>query len=293
MEVTMQKNDSLLRTLSHWLICICAILFILCAVLFGYGQYRANQSILLAGEAVLNATESNSQEQIDYTGAITYLEAAQHAYSENSMVRLTSIIYVLASTIILGYGAKMLRIGKDEKDELMQTLYNQMAEQLNSSASKHQTSIKEFYNKTMQQLNEQTVKHQESIEKAKEQVLKNFDYGSILLNSSGNALHLCLLFQSGLEMISLFSDEKHLNIHLSTVERVGIEIIHSLQLFSEYLDILNESALPLNKELKDMISRNLILLRRAFEMLASIEKPDQINDDHIIDQLLLKCENLL
>lgn len=288
----MQKNDSFLSALSYWLMCICAVLLILCAGLFAYGQYRANQSILLAGEAVLGVTGSNSQEQIDYTGAITYLEAAQHAYSENSMVRLTSIIYILASTIILGYGAKLLRIGKDEKDELMQTLHRQMAGQLSSSATKHQKSIEELYDKTTKQLNEQTVKHQESLEKAKEQILKSFDYGSILLNSSGNALHLCLLFQSGLEMIPLFSDEEHLNIHLSTVERVGIEIIHSLQLLLEYLEILDESNLPLNKELQDMISHNLILLRRAFEILSSTKKPDQINDDYTIEQLLLKCENL-
>lgn len=255
------KDVKLFHILSNLLIGIAVVLLIVCTGFWIYGQYKANMTIRMAGEAIYDvaSTESSLQHEIDYTGAITYLENAQQAYSENSMVRLTSVIYMVASTIILGYGAKMLRLGGDDKKELIAELFDRTKQQLDSSRAK---------------------------------ILKDFNYASILLNSSENTLHLCLLLQSGLEMLPLIKEDCQRNGYINTLEHMQMEMVRSLQMFLDYMGELDDSNLPVDSNLRYMIERNVSLLRKSFNVLFSTTKPEQINDDETIEQLLCKCEKL-
>lgn len=266
------KDVRLFHILSNLLIGIAVVLLMICTGFWIYGQYRANMAIRMAGEAIYGAatTENNLQYDIDYTGAITYLENAQQAYSKNSMVRLTSVIYMVASTIILGYGAKMLRLGADDKKEL----------------------IAELFERTKQQLDSYRIEYETSIAQAKGQILKDFNYESILLNSSGNALHLCLLLQSGLEMLPLIKKKHQRNEYINTLEHMQMEMVRSLQMFLNYMSELDGSNLPVDSNLRDMINRNVFLLRKTFNVFFTTSKPEQINDDKTIDRLLCKCEKL-
>lgn len=266
------KDVRWFNILSSLLIGIAVGLLIVCTGFWVYGQYKANVAIRMAGEAIYDVatTVGNPQHKIDYTGAITYLENAQQAYSENSMVRLTSVIYMVASTIILGYGAKMLRLGGDDKREL----------------------IAELFERTKQQLDSSRVTYEESIAQTKEQILNDFNYASILLNSSGNTLHLCLLLQSGLEMLPLIKKRRQRDGYINTLEHMQMEMVRSLQMFLDYMSALDNSNLPVDSNLRDMIDRNVFLLRKSFNVFFSTMKPEQINDDKTIDRLLRKCEKL-
>lgn len=312
----MQRNIKGKHLLSYGAMGVCAILFVTCMIFFITGQLQANKSIQSAGEAVLKATnpQNNPQQEIDYTSALIYLQTAQQAYSENSMVRLTSVIYMLASTIILGYGAKLLRLGKEDKDNLINTLYEQTKKQLDSYADEHQKSIDglcgqtkkqldlyadehqksidKLYAQTNEQLKSYIAKSQEAVAEAKNQIFENIDCVSVLLNSSGNALHICFLLQSYIRILPLCADDHQREEHINTLERLEMEMIHSLQVLLEYMQVLYESSLSVNKNLQDMIHRNMILIQNSFKIFSSIDKPRCLKDDAAINRLLSQCESL-
>ena len=71
-----------------------------------------------------------------------------------------------------------------------------------------------------------------------------------------------------------------------------MEMVRSLQMFLNYMSELDGSNLPVDSNLRDMINRNVFLLRKTFNVFFTTSKPEQINDDKTIDRLLCKCEKL-
>lgn len=107
--------------------------FLMCSICFLYGQHQANDALFRAGSAIetaLSTDKSPAQSEVDYAGAITYLNAARQAYSENSIAKVISLIYALSTTIILGYAAKTLRLGASDKAELCDELLKKTEIQL-------------------------------------------------------------------------------------------------------------------------------------------------------------------
>lgn len=199
------KQHSLTGILSNILIIIALCIFLVCTGLFFKGQFDANIAIVEAGKAISSAVASDNANQaaIDYTGAITYLEAAQQAYSENSVMKITSLIYTLATTVILGYGAKVLHLASSDKQELCEEILNKTENQLTMLA-----------NQRLQQQND--------------------IYTAI--TACETASHLCFLLQSNIALSEqLKSANGGTNVSSQVAERFQIELNWALQRLLNFL----------------------------------------------------------
>lgn len=205
------RQQRIANMLSNILTIIVAIVFLGSAYFFITGQISANHALVEAGEAVVKAVErSDAQEAVDYAGAITYLEAAQQAYSDNNAIKITSLLYTLATTIILGYGAKILRLGATTKKELCEEILNMTEQQLEKNTT-------------------QMLQSQAELQTA--------------ITACENATHLCSLLRShiGLSMQMNEVDNNGKVKLTPTMERFEVELTQSLQRFRDFLAVYQES----------------------------------------------------
>lgn len=59
---------------------------------------------------------------IEYSSAIAYLSKIQEVSSSNNSSSLLALIYTVISSLVLTYGAKMLRLGENDKNKLIQEI---------------------------------------------------------------------------------------------------------------------------------------------------------------------------
>jgi len=225
-----QKQSIFASVLSNILVIVIAIAFIACAGIFIKGQIEANRAIVDAGTAVLNSVNSNNsaQDVVDYNAAITYLEAVQQAYSENSMIKIISLIYALSSSIILGYGAKMLRLGAADKQELCKELLEKTADQFNKSTDK-------------------ILRHQNNV------------YTAVMSSETSGQLALLLIGHFELTNNSTTSARSDIE------DRLQVELTRSLQQLRDFLDYFQMSidGSSLTKDQLEMINLSWAHTQRA------------------------------
>lgn len=229
----LQKQLTFTTMLSNLLVIIIAVALIISTKIFLEGQIAANRAIVDAGTAILNSVSSNNSTQTsvvstDYSAAIAYLEAAQQTYSENSVIKITSLIYALSSSIILGYGAKMLRLGAIDKQELCTELLEKTAEQFNKSSDK-------------------ILQHQNNV------------YTAII--SCENAAQLALLLLSHFELTNSLTTVVNSDIE----DRLQVELTRSLQQFRDFLEYSqqNKNGNELTEDQLKMINQSWSQAKRA------------------------------
>ena len=228
------KQLFLANILSTLLVIIITIVLITCSWFFIKGQLDANRAIADAGKAIIFATTSDdnpAQAAVDYASAITYLEAAQQTYSENSILKITSLIYALSSSIILGYGAKMLRLGASDKQELCNELLDKTAQQFKKSS---------------------------------DQILRQQNRVYTAVTTCENAAHISLLLQSHFEL----TNKKESNLTTATTSdataRLQTELLRSLQQFRDFLDYSkNNNEAELTTDQKEMLRHTWLQAQNA------------------------------
>lgn len=225
-----KKQSAFSNFLSNLLVIIIAIILVVCSITFINGQMDANNAIVAAGEAVLNAVSSDTpiQTTVDYDAAIAYLEAAQQVYSENSVIKITSLIYALSSAIILGYGSKMLRLGASDKEELCKELLEKTEDQFNIASEK-----------ILQQQNDV--------------------YTAVTFCE--NATLLALLLTSHFELIS----SQPVTTRSDIEDRLEVELTRSLQQFRTFLlhSRRNKNDIRFTKEQLEMVNKAWAQAQRA------------------------------
>lgn len=193
--------------LSSILLLLIGAVFFGCAYFLITGQINANQALIEAGKAIVSSvSQSPEQEKVDYTAAITFLEAAQQAYSDNNAIKITSLLYTLATTVILGYGTKILRLGASEKENLCEEILAMTKQQLLETTT-------------------QTLRQQTEIQKA--------------LATCENITYLCFLLRShiGLAQRLCASSGNEIDELRPTMERLQIDLTQSLQQYRDFLAV--------------------------------------------------------
>ena len=141
----MKKKDSSTSFISSFFTVIIVIVLLFAFGLMGYNQYLTNERIHIALDYIIDyyetavepeATdtgkdhpqidgdrENSSQDvkfadRLELSSAISYLSKIQEVASNNNTTALLSLMYALISSLILSYGAKMLRLGENDKQKL-------------------------------------------------------------------------------------------------------------------------------------------------------------------------------
>lgn len=251
-----QKQSLFASALSNLLVVVIAIALIACTGIFIKGQIEANRAIVDAGTAVLNSVNSNNSAQnvVEYNAAISYLEAAQQAYSENSVIKVISIIYALSSSIILGYGAKMLRLGASDKQELCKELLEKTADQFNKSS-------------------DEILRHQNNV------------YTAVV--SIENAGQLALLLISHFELTNNLTASVSSDIE----DRLQVELTRSLQQFRDFLEQseMNRAGNRLTEDQLEMLDQSWAHSQRA---ISEYIYPKTRNTNSCLEQAFGKYDQI-
>ncbi|MDO5828458.1 MAG: hypothetical protein Q4Q19_09380 [Methanobrevibacter sp.] len=217
----MKEKQTVIDYLTKVISCIVIIAFCAMLFLFVQGQISANKAIVSAGNAVMSAARSGTDEgepAIDYSEAIEYINIAQQAYSENSMLKIATLVYTLSTTIIIGYGAKILRLGEAEKRELCQEVLQKAKKQFSEDASK---------------------------------MLQHHSNVSFIITSCGNVAHICFLLRSNIELLE---NESHGPISPTQfIERLQIELMNTLKEIEDFLFYLQDADEELTKAQFDVV----------------------------------------
>lgn len=313
-----------------WFIIIC---FLICCLVFIYHQYQLDQTIQSMGKAVLQSVEprdGTAKSEIDYVSAMAYIEAIQQAYSENSAVKLTSLIYALVTTVILGYGTRLLRLGDSDKAEII----NEIRKESESKFSENAQNLSE---KIMKNSEEKFKENASSLSDAimaqstnnfQEQA-KNFsDHILFLQNDIFNAIiacksaiNLCLLLRSlfiitahqiKFQKNTIFwepireeeaienvdTQEKGAQVQAISeeniadiAERLQIELTNAL---SKFNDILHKflGSTNIDNTSKEVLKKNYYELAKAVEEYLNTPRPTFLENDadNIIKKKLTKCK---
>ena len=120
----------------------------------GYNQYVTNTRIQDALDCIVSDyneqgfADSNDEEndhspqeddqqganisnRLELSSAIAYLSKIQEVASNNNTAALLSLIYALITSLILSYGAKLLRLGESDKQKLAEEIKEKCQEDLN------------------------------------------------------------------------------------------------------------------------------------------------------------------
>lgn len=283
--------------LSAVFIVILSISFVICSCVVIIGQFQANKAIVEAGQAIISASQQNAQSSIDFTSALNYLESAQQQFSENSITKVTSFIYVLVSTIILGYATQLLHLGSQEKKDLVTELTQQTEEAINKKSKdavallqkNAENAIKKIeidcsnQIRTMQENFAQEVSHSTALITA-QKVIYN------IISSSKSVTLCCFLLQSSLSLLEQFPNDITENT-VDILERFQIELIRAIRDFRDILRSLNTQNIALDSEQKKEVRYTFSQLKKIVSGYTEREKPEFINDDDAIRQYLIDCEN--
>lgn len=164
----MKKRNSSISLVSTFLVIIIATILLTSFVFLGYNQYKTNKELLnaisqvtasyatnepdistettsttpdetLAIPSETNATsptnivsdiKSESISKAEYSSAMAYLAKLQEVSSINNTSSLLALVYTVLSSLILTYGAKMLRLGENDKEKLVQELTEKSLERI-------------------------------------------------------------------------------------------------------------------------------------------------------------------
>lgn len=164
----MKKRNSSISLVSTFLVIIIATILLTSFVFLGYNQYKTNKELLNAISQVTasyatnepdistettsttpdetpaipsetNATsptnivsdiKSESISKAEYSSAMAYLAKLQEVSSINNTSSLLALVYTVLSSLILTYGAKMLRLGENDKEKLVQELTEKSLERI-------------------------------------------------------------------------------------------------------------------------------------------------------------------
>lgn len=83
---------------------------------------EGSDNIAFVEDASFNEDAKTKVSALEFSSAIAYLSKIQEVASSNNSSSLFAFIYTLLSTIILGYGTKLLRLGADDKANLVREL---------------------------------------------------------------------------------------------------------------------------------------------------------------------------
>lgn len=112
------KETIRMTVIEHALLLVLIAFSIIYATVFIMGQYSLNVFITEASKAVKEASLNGHASSVDYSSAIHYIELVQQAYNQSNASNITSIIYGFVTAIITAFGARMLRMGAEERDKL-------------------------------------------------------------------------------------------------------------------------------------------------------------------------------
>lgn len=286
--------------LSAVFIVILSISFVICSCVVIIGQFQANKAIVEAGQAIISASQQNAQSSIDFTSALNYLESAQQQFSENSITKVTSFIYVLVSTIILGYATQLLQLGSQEKKDLVNELTQQTEEAINKKSKdavdllqkNAEDAMKkkeiDFSNqiRTMQDNFAQEVSNSTALITAQKVIYS-------ITSSSKSVTLCCFLLQSSLSLLEQFPNDVTLISEnaVDILECFQIELIRAIRDFRDILRSLNTQNIVLDSEQKKEVRYTFSQLKKIVNSYTEREKPEFINDDDAIRQYLIDCEN--
>lgn len=79
---------------------------------------------------IVSDIKSESISKAEYSSAMAYLAKLQEVSSVNNTSSLLALVYTVLSSLILTYGAKMLRLGENDKEKLVQELTEKSLERI-------------------------------------------------------------------------------------------------------------------------------------------------------------------
>ena len=141
----MKKKDSSTSFIASFFTVIIVIVLLFAFGLMGYNQHLTNERIHNALDYIIDYYETSVEsettdigrdhpqtdgdkensipavttaDRLELSTAIAYLSKIQEVTSNNNTTALLSLMYALISSLILSYGAKMLRLGENDKQKL-------------------------------------------------------------------------------------------------------------------------------------------------------------------------------
>lgn len=199
---------------------------------------------------------------LEYSSAIAYLTKVQEVSSDNNSSTILALIYTIISSLILTYGAKMLRLGENDKAILIQEISQKSRDDI-SSVEKHI-------------------------------IVKSSMLNAVTaINSATSALQLLLItFSTGdqddLEeintscMSTLSAMDDHLTKVLHTIDQCSIQNIDlydldsALSLFEHHYEIYKKADLPKYIDDKSAAQKKVDKAINTFELIS--QRQSSIND---------------
>lgn len=83
-------------------------------------------------DVIVSDEKSESVNEAEYSSAMAYLAKLQEVSSINNTSSLLALVYTILSSLILTYGAKMLRLGENDKEKLVQELTENSLERISN-----------------------------------------------------------------------------------------------------------------------------------------------------------------
>lgn len=149
----MKKRGSCGSFISSFFVVVIVVILLAAFGLMGYNQYITNTRIQDALDCIVSdyneqGVAGSSDEENDHSSpedqqgagvsnrlelssAIAYLSKIQEVASNNNTAALLSLIYALITSLILSYGAKLLRLGESDKQKLAEEIKEKCQEDLN------------------------------------------------------------------------------------------------------------------------------------------------------------------
>ena len=192
---------------------------------FVKGQMNANRAIAEAAQILLEASqEKGSVSEEAHRAAMEYLQASQQAYSESNATNMLSIIYALVTAVILGYGARMLRLN----DEI--ALKIQQSEAQLVEMKKNVTVTEGRITRRMVDISKKQERKFNKMQLDTEADFKIHNDVYIATTSCRNAAHTCTLLQSHLVLLEERDDEIP-----DIVWNLHVDFVRSLTEFCDFM----------------------------------------------------------
>lgn len=180
---------------------------------------------------------------VEYSSAIAYLTKIQEVSSQNNSSSLLALVYTIISSLILTYGAKMLRLGENDKDTLVRELGERTRQDI--SLIDNRIMVKTSISNVVVTINSAT---------SSLQLL-------LLFLNSGNQARLETINASFMDSLSVVRTQ--LNVVLDTIRNLKVQNIElssltcALILFEQNFDIYKANQLP--PYIDDSASANYIV----------------------------------
>lgn len=157
----MKRGQSSTSTVSSVLVIIIVAILLISFAFLGYNQYKTNNELRNAIQRIsanytvnendgTDTNDANANEKMDtsnstatdpgkhlisaaeYSNAMVYLEKVLEVSSINNTASLLALVYAILSSLILTYGAKMLRLGENDKEKLIEDLSEKSLKRISS-----------------------------------------------------------------------------------------------------------------------------------------------------------------